>query len=92
MERVYKYPLEFTSDVQSAKLPLGATVLHFDVQRDKRGGIPTIWAKVDPGSALEPRNFLLRGTGHPIEFDNHELSHIGTALDGVFVWHLFELI
>ena len=88
MRTVYKYPLEWpmASDEFTMSFPEGAELLHFDMQ----GRAPTIWALVDPDKPVARRTFRLAGTGHPIEAE--EMAHVGTCMDGPFVWHLFELV
>lgn len=86
MAEVWKVALG-PSDWQGVALPQGARILHFGCQRD----VPTIWALVDPATAIEVRQLRLVGTGHP--FDVEGLAYVGTTLqlDGDLVWHLFEV-
>ncbi len=83
MNAVWKYAI--SSGVTRLEVPIGATFLHADVQ----GGQACVWAIVDPASGTETRHILFRGTGYYIE---HQIvRHIGTMLDGPFVWHVFEV-
>ena len=70
-------------------MPRGAKILSVQVQ----GGLPCIWAEVEPKAKLEQRRFLIVGTGHPIEPTGHveyQRTYVATfQLEG-FVWHLFE--
>lgn len=86
MKKVYKYTLDW-DDYTTLMLPVGARILHFDVQHGK----PQIWALVDPEAEMINRVFRLAGTGHPII--EEDIAHIGSTLmlDGKFVWHLFEV-
>ena len=85
MDKIYKYPLYLTTEVQSVTLPEGAEIVHFAMQ----GDTPFIWVRVKPyGTVQQIRQFCIRGTGHDIQ-DN--LKHVGTVLHGLLVWHLFEL-
>jgi len=85
--KVYKYDL--TLGYTPLILPVGAKILHFDIQRD----IPRIWVLVNPEASTEKRRFVIYGTGHEIKETKSKLKFIGTALmcDGHFVWHLFEV-
>ena len=84
MNRIYKYPLSLASGPQSITLPQDAEIVYFDMQ----DGTPCIWARVEPfGTVQRVRHFWIIGTGFDIK-DN--LKHVGTALHGAFVWHLFE--
>lgn len=84
-QTIFKYPLAL-APTQSIYLPEGAKILHFA----RQGGIPTLWAEVDPDAPVEPRYFRLVGTGH--ELPSGESVYIGTVQlnDGAFVWHLYE--
>jgi len=47
-----------------------------------------VWAIVDTDHPLEPRQFAIHGTGHPIPPGER---YVGTAPGPTFVWHLFEV-
>jgi len=89
VRRVYKYPIPVT-DMIDLSLPAGAQPLHVAAQ----GEMVCLWALVDPEAEPVARRFIVRGTGHPIENDDADLSHVGTFLlqDGALVFHLFEVI
>lgn len=87
--RVYKYsiPLGYFS----LELPQGAKILTVH----ERHGKPQIWALVDPNEPFtKTRNFMVVGTGHPIEKDEEVLTYIGTFRLGSedFIAHLFEIM
>ncbi len=84
MKTVYKYRLtgKYTTTLQ---LPKQAQILSVQMQE----GVPTLWALVDPTEELIPRYFSIVGTGWEIE---EEVTHIGTFMEGAFVWHVFEII
>ncbi len=88
MRTVYKYPLPFEAHFR-LELPLGAKVLHVDVQLGK----PQLWALVDPHSPLAWRYFRVAGTGHEIVQEPSRLDYVGTFQlhDGQLVFHLFEV-
>lgn len=90
MMHVYKYevPIE---DHFTLMLPRTAQIL--DVQTQKGG--PQLWALVDPAASLVRRQFILRGTGHRIDFlSAHLLCHCGTFQmhRGELVFHVFEVL
>ncbi len=66
-------------------MPAGAVVLHVGIQHR----ILTLWALVDPDAAPSIRRFAVVGTGRPAPED-HEGRHVGTVIEGLFVWHVFE--
>lgn len=84
---IFKYPvpLDGVAEIQMHK---GATVLTVQAQ----GGIPCIWAIVDPDAEMEIRRFRLFGTGHPLDIDLPQYRYIGTfqLAGGGFIGHLFE--
>lgn len=61
----------------------GGPVLHVAV---RRRGIVDVWT-LEGSAPSEPRTVRVYGTGHPIAAADTE--HIGTALDGELVWHVF---
>jgi hypothetical protein len=86
MKRVYKYSVPY-EDKFTMELPIGATLLHFDMQNR----IPTLWALVDPSHGMERRTLRFAGTGHDIS--DEAWRHVGSTIDKPLglVWHLFEL-
>jgi hypothetical protein len=79
MKTVYKYP------VGEVQIPRGAKVLTANMQGDK----VVLWAEVDTDEVLEHRTFHVYGTGHVIP-DN--ACYIATVFEGVFVWHVYEVV
>ena len=94
MKRIFKYKINIKSE-QVILLPPSAEILHFGLQ----GGVPHIWAKLDPELTTVKRWLKVVGTGHEFEDaftiagNNHVLEYIGTVVghESVFVWHLFEM-
>ncbi len=89
MRTVWKFPLLVT-DSQAFHMPMGAVVLHVDVQR----GEAMFWALVETDRPVEPRHFAVYGTGHPMANDGSTLVHCGSFLlnEGNLVFHLFEVL
>jgi len=87
---VWKFPVKI-DDIIEIEMPVGAEVLHFDVQPDGFRGQPCIWARVDPEAPKEVRKFRFAGTGHGLE--DEVGKHVGSCqmMEGRLVWHLFEL-
>lgn len=82
MRKVFKYTLP----LEGGMLPVVSEVVHFAFQK----GVATIWAEVDSEETeLEYRDFHVFGTGQPIP-GHCQLKHQFTAIDGQFVWHLYE--
>lgn len=84
--RIYKYELDRENIVNLIKMPQGAKVLCFKMQ----GNVPCIWAMVDIVQASVERKFAVVGTGW--DFDPAGLEYVGTVIDGIYVWHLFEKV
>lgn len=83
MKKVYKYSLPIT-DRQTVMLPNGFQVVM--VGLDPKG-LPCLWAIVDPERTASPETVIIVGTGQPLP-DNF-VRHIGSFVDGRFVWHVF---
>ncbi len=83
---IYKYPLPMDSR-PVVELPRGAEVLCVQAQRED----PYIWARVDPGQVLEPRPFVLVGTGHPLPDGTGHYVGTFQLMGGYNVFHLFEV-
>ncbi len=81
---IYKYPLEITGR-SSLSLPVGYKILSVGLDPRKR---PSVWAMVSPAEThrVDVPIFIF-GTGHVVDGDAH--THLGTFLDGEFVWHVF---
>jgi len=88
MKTIYKYPLLLESSIHEVELPMGAEIVHVGVQAP---GVLTFWAIVNTDNDNELRRFDIRGTGHQLPDYASKDAHIGTAFDGEFVWHLFEV-
>lgn len=88
MKLIHKVMLEV--GVEAYDLPRGAKVLHVNHQL---GPLPTLWYLFDVENLhdLQRRFFRVFGTGH--EFgDGDALSHVGSAICGPYVWHVFEVV
>lgn len=86
MTTIWKYELE-PADRQQVLMPKGAAILCVQKQS---GGL-CLWAMVDSQEKTEPREIALFGTGNPIDVHPERLKYIGTAQQGPFVWHVFEI-
>jgi hypothetical protein len=84
---IWKYLLKMT-EFQTIDMPMDAKILSVQVQNEH----PCVWAMVEPEQPKRPRNFVIQGTGLPIEIDAH-LDFIGTFQlhGGSLVFHLFEV-
>ena len=87
-EKIYKYDIPI-EEFFSIEMPEHSKILTLQVQRS----VPRIWAlaEIRAGTVMEKRHFMIKGTGHAIDTENHE--YIGTFQQncGYFIWHLFEL-
>ncbi len=83
MKTIYKYGLQ-VEDTQSVLLPQSYELLHVGFQD---GGL-FVWCSVDTKSPMKLMKFRIVGTGHPFE-DCRKWSHIGSCIEGGFVWHVF---
>lgn len=88
MRSIYRYELRIT-DRASVGMPAGAKVLPHPPSRWDVDGVE-IWAEVDPDAPLEPREFRIVGTGHPIPDDCGRFVGTVWTHAGRYVWHIFE--
>lgn len=56
-----------------------------------------LWTKVHDCGDEETRKFVVRGTGDDIRSSRVApqfvtYRHVGTVLDGPYVWHVFEIV
>jgi hypothetical protein len=84
--QIWKWTLELT-DEQVVMMPAGAEILSVGVQHEEL----RVWAKVDPGEVLGPRQFCMYGTGHPMQTELPQ-RFIGTVQmhGGCLVLHVYE--
>jgi len=83
MKTIYKYPIQIT-DIQQVEIPLMSKIIHAGLDPK---GVPCVWAAVDPESELIPVKILVVGTGNPLR--SHFDRHVGSFIQGPFVWHVF---
>lgn len=81
MRKVFKYPVS----EGIAIMPAGSKFVHFAMQN----GEFMAWFEVDEEFPMVQRKIRIFGTGVAIP---QFAKHLGTVLDGGFVWHLYELI
>ncbi len=92
MKTIWKFPFA-VSDMVAIEMPSGAKILHVEVQPASslvERSQPCLWALVDPEAKKCLRSFYIFGTGHSLGPRADDLRHVGTFLDGAFVWHVFE--
>lgn len=72
------------------EMPGGALILLAGV--DPGTGTPAIWVEVNPDREMVTRRFYVAATGQTIPGPDGVLhdSHIGSFIDGRFVWHIYE--
>lgn len=85
MKTIYKYRIERT-DRQLITLPVDARIIHVGLQDNELH----LWAEVSTEGMSEQRTIYIRGTGHPLT--GTEGRHLGTVMDGLFVWHIYEAL
>jgi len=85
MKTIWKYEIKIQDDL-TLELPVNYKILHFGSQH----GRYYIWVlKYGPTKDTMKINFKIVGTGFKINFSTN--IYIGTAMDGAFVWHLFQV-
>lgn len=82
-KKVFKYSLPVEDGPHTLTVPEYCAPVHVAMQHNRI----TIWAEVFPDNPMVERVFFVHGTGHSINADH---DHVGTVLDGSFVWHVYE--
>lgn len=94
---VYKYPLRMDGPTE-IELPVALhKPVHFDIQSTEgqvwlHSATPTLWVEQwlpEEGEEFRTEKvvFEIFGTGHHIPVG---ALHIGSVIDGAFVWHLYQ--
>lgn len=83
MRTIWKFQLT----AMDVPMPEGAEICTFELQ----AGVPCVWAIVESEAPKQVRRFAIFGTGHALPAET-EGCYVGSAQDGPFVWHLFELL
>lgn len=83
MKVIYKYPIEITESqfIQAKPGP----IIHVGLDLD---GIPCLWIQVWSTTPDISRVIYVIGTGNPMPSDAKH--HLGSFLQGPFVWHVYE--
>ena len=84
METIYKYVVKFDG-VTECDVPSGGKIVHFAIQGDRF----CFWMQVNPLNEIVTRKFVIVGTGHNIYAN---MKYIGSTLEDIYVWHLFEVV
>jgi hypothetical protein len=89
MDTIYKFPFEIT-DMQEIEMPMAAQIIHVGLDPS---GTPCLWAEVDPTAPATHRKIAVIGTGNPLDFGHDYTSarHLGSLVQGPFVWHVYEV-
>jgi len=82
---VWRY--EVPVDDQWHEVQLGGLGSQPQHVASRRSGIVEFWITQYEGAPTSARYFRVFGTGHQLE---PGIQYVGTALDGLLVWHLFE--
>ncbi len=84
MKRILKLSMQGLHE-EEFDLPYDYEILHVGTQGDS----VCIWALVNSENRNSKIKLKIFGTGHEIDDEAEDLSHLGTVqLDG-FVWHVF---
>lgn len=94
MKSIYKYPLGANithNTVYEIEMPKAAKILSVQEQ----GGLPVLWAIVNPKKEKRKYVFHVFGTGHEMpDYDKKHYEYIGTVQQKgliTLVWHIFEV-
>lgn len=85
MKKIFKYKVPIDGTPHTLQMPANYKVIHVGCQD---GENVCFWAEVDPSSPEYSIGFWVLPTGATVP-DGH-WEHLGTALYGSYVWHLYE--
>ena len=85
MKVIYKYVLE-VGEICKFKIPRDRALAK--VGRDPSSGNPAIWFIVEKTSPLQECKYMVFATGQEL---TGSVSHVGTVICGIFVWHVFRV-
>ncbi len=83
---VWKFPLMWAE--ANMDMPTSARIIH--VGMDPGSDKIALWAIVVPGNEIETRRFAILGTGAFLHDPERGGAHVGSVIDGNYVWHVFE--
>lgn len=85
---VYKYQIPVAEKPSELVMPAGAVIVTVGTQQP---GMVTLWAESadQPTAAAAARMFVTVPTGVDVHDDT--ARYVGTAHDGEYVWHLYEI-
>lgn len=83
MRTVHKYEFGQNTEIR-VPWPHGARVVLVAQQGNT---LPTLWVECDTTLDAQLRYFCVIGTGHPVT--PPDLEHVGSAVCGSFVWHVY---
>ncbi len=83
MTTIHKYPLAIDDNL-IIEMPQPAEIIHVGLDPAQR---PCVWAVVDPAEEMTSRTLYVVGTGHPMPAKAQ--THIGSFVQGPFIWHVF---
>jgi hypothetical protein len=81
---IHKYHI--TPSVTSISMPVGAEIISVQIQQ----GCIAVWAEVDPIAPIEKVQFMVIGTGHPIEPVPRKFIGTVQLHDGDLVLHVYK--
>lgn len=99
MRRILKYQIDARIAMNKRRMgevqltmPEGAEIRHIE---SVELGIISLWVECNPDIGSDQiRDFQVFATGDPVISDGirarEHAYYVGTAVDGKFVWHLFE--
>ena len=84
MKAIWKFEVPF-GNTKPTSIPACARIVHVAMQFSQS---ITFWAEVDLAvTTTVERHFRIVGTGHTFPAG----THIGTVMDGRYVWHLIDI-
>ena len=90
MSIIYKYPFTGTNELVIPHYRSSVVLVSYNPQKNSDVGLPVLWVEhtAPPKPTDSTRRFLFFGTGDT--FDETDLIHVGSAVCGPYVWHVYK--
>ncbi len=86
MKTIWKYPFK-VDDRFTLEIPARSEVIHVGLDPE---GNRCLWILLDPEDVKYTATFYIFGTGHNVDSRFQGSRHVGSFIEGPFVWHVFQ--
>ena len=87
MRTVYEYEINPSYESQTINVPIASVIVNVDMKGDQI----CLWIEVDTLMDKYDREFKVFETNSNMDKLDHSSKHVGTVLDGLMSWHVYEI-